>query len=220
MPNYSAVDICNLALAQVGAAPIRSFTENNKRARMCNIFYPMIRDYLLSRYDWPFARKMVPLQALSELPTRIGQNVSIKGEIPEGWYAYKLPNDCIRPLELHPPGSREKWDQFQDMFLCKKAPEEEPKLYYTSQVTNTTQFSMTFVELLALGIAVKLAQPIAQDKQLTQTLFNQWQTEQTQLYGTDANVGEDYRHSDEMPDLDTFVNPDVRYINADAMPAK
>ena len=52
----SKIGICNLALAHLGADSIRSFEETNKRARMADVFFDQVRDYLLSKFDWPFFR--------------------------------------------------------------------------------------------------------------------------------------------------------------------
>ena len=213
---YSAVDICNQALAMVGAEFIRALDNSTKRSRACSVFYPMLRDYLLTRMDWPFAKKLGLLKPLDEdQPLRVGLNVQIKTQIPEGWYAYQIPNDCAAPRDLHPPGSKEKWKQFQRMILATAPPEAEPKLYYTALVEDTSLFSMTFVNLLALGIAAKLAPSIAQDKALASSLYNQWVNEQYTAFADDANIGEEYRVPDEQPLRDTFVDP---FIGPDLLP--
>ena len=209
MPSaYSAVDICNQALAMVGGEFIRALDSSTKRSRACSVFYPMLRDYLLVRLDWPFAKKLGLLKPLDEdQPIRVGLNVQIKTQIPEGWYAYQLPNDCAAPRDLHPPGSKERWKQFQRTILAKQSPEQEPKLYYTAFVTDTSLFSLTFVNLLSLGIAARLAPSIAQDQALTSNLHNQWLNEQYTVFADDANIGEDYRTRDEQPLNDSFVDP-------------
>ena len=210
MPNYSEVDICNMALAMIGAEFIRSMDENNKRARACYILYPLTRDYLLTRMDWPFARKLALLQPLADTRQVRVHNPYAEAQVPPGWTAYLLPNDCLAPRDLYPPGSSDKWDQYQNMIFAKQTPEVEPKLTYTAYTENTALFSMTFVNLLALGLAAKMAANIAQDKALASSLINQWLGEQQIAFADDANIGNDYRAHDEMPEMDTFVHPDVR----------
>lgn len=205
---YSEVDICNQALAMVGAGFIRSLDNSTKRARACSVLYPMLRDYLLTRLDWPFARKLGLLMPLAEeQPKRIGLNVQIKTYVPDGWYAYQLPGDCAAPRDLDPPGSKEKWKLFQNAILTTQAPEKEPKLYYTAFIIATSLFSMTFVNLLSLGIAARLAPIIAQDKALASNLHSQWLNEQYTVFADDANIGEEYRVPDEQPLNDPFVDP-------------
>ena len=43
-----------------------------------------------------------------------------------------------------------------------------------------------------------------------QALNQQWQYEQTVVFSDDANIGDEYREHDELPELDTFVFPGVR----------
>ena len=205
---YSAVDICNQALAMVGGDFIRALDNSTKRSRACSVFYPMVRDYLLTRLDWPFAKKLGLLKPLDEdQPLRVGLNIQIKSQIPEGWFAYQMPNDCLAPRDLHPPGSKERWKQFQRTILTPKPPESEPKLYYTARIEDASLFSMTFVNLLTLGIAARLAPSIAQDKALASSLHSQWINEQYTVFADDANIGEDYRTHDEQPLNDSFVDP-------------
>ena len=213
MPNFSAVDICNMALAMVGANLIRSLDEDNKRARTCAVFYPMTRDYLLDRFDWNFARKMAYLQPLSEERV-IGRPPVISGSIPDGWYAYQQPHDCITPRDVHPPGSQKtaKWKKFQNMILTVLPPETKPRLYYTCAVESTALFSPSFCTLLATGLALKLAPALAKDQQMTQSLLQQWKMEQAEVFGDDASTGDEYREHDERPEVDTFVYPDRVFL--------
>lgn len=196
----SKVEICNVALAMLGADPIRSFEEKNKRARMAEIFFDFTRDYLLSRFDWPFARKFVKLQPLAE---------SSDLTIPEGKTAYQLPNDCHTPRDLHPPGSKDKWYIMGDVLLCDIEPEQAGVyLYYTAKTVDMNIYPHTFCNLLSLGLAVKLCAPISQDKPLQRALIEQFAAEQMNVWESEANVGEDYRAHDEDPNNDTFVYPD------------
>lgn len=192
---YSKVGICNLAFALVGASAIRDFDESNKRARMAEVFYEPTRDYLLSKFDWPFARSFKNLQKLSTTDI----------DVPEGMNAFKLPNDCRTPRDIHPLGSRVKWEVYGSALLT---PEESVGLYYTKQETNPTRFSDTFVNVLALGLAIKMAPSITQDKQLVQSLVQQYEMAKMEAWESDANIGNMYREHDEDPNNDRFVYPD------------
>lgn len=194
----SKISICNLALASLGAAPIRSFDEDNKRARMCDVFFDSTRDYLLSKFDWPFARKLIELTPLADTIA------------PEGMYAYGMPSDCKTPRDLEPPGSRQPWEVMGRVFYCNIPPEasEIVVLRYTVVVADETLFSDTFSNLLSLAIAVRMAPAITQDKSLTTALYEQFKQEQRDVWESDANIGENYRAYDEDPNNDTFVYPD------------
>lgn len=193
---YSKVEIANLALATLGADAIRTFDEKNKRARMCDNFFESTRDYLLAKFDWPFARRFKKLNEV-ELP---------EGKIlPAGMKVYQLPEDCRTPRDVHPPGSKDPWRIAEDKLYTNTG--REVYLYYTGQEINEALFSDTFANLLALGMAVRMAPAITQDKNLSKILYEQYQLEQRESWESDANIGEDYRAYDEDPNNDTFVYP-------------
>ena len=110
MPS-SKIHICNIALASLGAQSIRSFDEDNKAARMCDTFFDSTRDYLLSKFDWPFARAMAKLQAID----------TSAETLPPGYTAYGLPNDCRTPRDILPPGSRQSWELIGDRIYTEVA---------------------------------------------------------------------------------------------------
>lgn len=188
----SEVDICNQALALLGADEIRSFEESNKRSRMCKKFYDFNRDYLLSRFDWPFARDFETLQEL---------DVSTE-DVPEGEKAFQLPSDCRTPRDVHPPGSSTVWRIVGDRLFTTLS---SVGLYYTKQETNFAVFSDTFASVLALKIAVSMCGSLTQDKELAKTLYGQYLQELREAQESDANIGNDYRTYDENPENDSFV---------------
>jgi hypothetical protein len=199
MSALSKIEICNLALASVGADSIRSFDENNKRARMCDVFFDSTRDYLLSKFDWNFARKLEKLNKVID-DTLV---------VPTGYFVYQLPYDCKMPIELLPEGSRDKWYINGDKLYCQYDSEEyDVILAYTSREVNTHMFTDAFSNVLALGLAARLAPTLTQDIGLTKTLYNQYQIELQEVMSDDANVGNEYRKYDETPNNDTFVYPD------------
>lgn len=193
---YSKVAIANLALATLGADAIRSFDEKNKRARMSSNFFDSTRDYLLAKFDWPFARGFKKLNEVDMMDI----------DVPAGMKVYQLPNDCRTPRDLWPPGSKTPWRIAADRLYTPTT--GTIYLYYTVQEVNTALFTDTFVSLLALGMAVRMAPAITQDKNLSKILYEQYQTEQLESWESDANIGEDYRSPDEDPNNDTFVYPD------------
>lgn len=204
----SKIEICNVALAMLGADAIRSFDEKNKRARMSDVFFDFTRDYLLTKFDWPFAKRFVKLQPLDDTVTIGG--ITTDRVVPDGMYPYQLPADCHTPRDMHPPGSKDPWDVMEDVFYCKVEPTEESAvyLYYTSAQIDVSKYSRTFNNLLALGLALKMCPAITQDKQLTAALGEQFAIEQQNAWESDANIGNMYREHDEDPNNDSFVYPD------------
>jgi len=193
---YSDVNISNMALALCGAAPFRDFTETNKRSRMCQTLFEPTKNLLLSKFDWPFARRYATLNQLD-----------LTGQpIPFGSYGYQLPNNCLTPRDIYPKGSRDKWIVMGDALYTIQT---SVGLYFTAQVTDISSVSDTFAHLLAQAIAIKIAPAITQDKKLTAVLANQYKSMQSEVWESEANVGNDYREYDDDPDNDTFVNPNI-----------
>lgn len=201
---YSEVQICNIALASVGAESILSLTEENKRARMCANFFDITRDYLLSKFDWPFARAYKELNALDP--------GSLEVDVPINVNVYQLPSDCKTPRDIDPPGSRDPWYVAKNRLYTSKT--GDIFLRYTCLITDPAEFSDTFSNLLSMGLAVRLAPPLTQDKSLTKALYEQYTREQFESWESDANIGNDYRSHDEDPNNDTFVSPDG-YVKAE-----
>lgn len=189
---YSEVDICNHALGLLGADAIRSFDENNKRARQCKKFYDATRDYLYALFDWPFARGFKNLNEL---------DLSAE-DVPEGEQGFQLPHDCMVPRDIHPRGNPVAWTISKDRLFTKVS---TVGLYYTTREEDTSLFSSPFMHILSLGIAVKLCPPITQDKELTKSLYAQFKQDLRDCQEADANIGNDYRMFDEDPDNDSFV---------------
>ena len=194
----SKIDICNLGLAHLGAAPIRSFDEQNKRSRMANTFFEADKELLLRKFDWPFARKAVVLS-----------QVIIDGPIPDGQYAYERPSDCLVARDIDPEGKGLWWKVVGKQIYTMQS---TATLHYTWYVTDTTFFSSTFSSLLALKLAIHMCPPITQDTKLLKMLQDMYTSEQYENWEPDANEGSEYRRYDEQPDNDTFVNPEGRIL--------
>jgi hypothetical protein len=195
----SEVSICNNALARIGADVIRSFDDDNRRSRICKILYDQIRDQVLFYVDWAFARKFAKIRAVyAELTGLV---------LPEGITAYAMPDDCICPRDVGPIGSREWWTT-QGCYVWMKAALEEVDFYYTYKCTSTVYFSQAFIEVMIAGLAAALAMPIAQDKSMASTLYQQYQLVLHQAMADDANQGSPHQYPDDIPELDTYVHPE------------
>lgn len=194
MAHYSKISICNMALAMLGADSIRDFDESNKRARLADILYESCKNYMLFRFDWPFARAFKNLQEL---------DLSDE-DTPTGTHLFQVPSDCVVPRDVHPPGSKDKWDVIGDRIITHNT---SVGLYYTKEGVTPNKFSDTFANLVALFLAVKLSPPITQDVKVTSELHRQYLIQIRDDWEADANVGNVYREFDEDPNNDTFVYP-------------
>ena len=174
----SEIDICNLALAQLGdSATVASIRppEGSAQAGHCATFYPMVRDALLEMHDWGFATKRKEL-ALLDNPS--GQ-----------WlYCYAAPSDLVNTISVLDKAaaddtsvgftSRDAYgnvvgagqgsytpqafqlesnDAGQDVIYTNQA---NALLRYVARVTDTTKFSPLFVRTLTAALTSALAGPV------------------------------------------------------------
>lgn len=195
----SEVDICNEALALLGETPIRSIDESNNRAGLCKTLLPRVRDFNLSMQDWSFARKTALLRILED-------------EHPEG-AVFQIPSDCLTPLNLFPRTQfRDPWkiegNKIIIPWLSSEDTDAEVYLQYTAKTTNTSLFSESFKNVLAIDLAFRMCMPLTQDAKLYGALGSSLRITRLENAAEDANRGDEYRFADEDPENDSFVNPE------------
>lgn len=192
----SEIEICNLALTRLGADSIRSFDEDNKRARLSQITYRHVRDLLLEDYEWVFNTKYAPLAQLATVTH------------PFFTYVYRVPSDCLYPrqilIEDQPTKSTTKWEVFSNNLATDV---EDAWLRYSEAITVTGFFPVYFIEAVAAQVAAELAPAIVQDKQRYNALMNVAEARLARARDKDAEIGVEYRFRDNDPDNDTFVYP-------------
>jgi hypothetical protein len=203
----SKISISNLALSMLGSDPIRSFNEDNKRARMCQVQFEFQSEYLLTKFDWAFARRFVLLTEAT--------GSSLPDSLPEGWTAYHLPNDCLNPRDIHPRGHKEQWYQADTLIFIETTSISGPYLWYTYNHTIVAQYSRTFVNLLALRMAIFMCIPITQSKTLAASLRDAYKMAMPDDISTDANIGNIHKHTDDRYDEDSFNWPEGIIDDAD-----
>ena len=146
----SEVDICNLALANIGAeANVAAIDppDGTIEAYHCARFYPIARNAMLEAFPWSFATVR---KALTE-----------NAETSEQWeYVYTLPNPCLRPLAVLWPDSPDdsepqpytlETNTDGDLLLLTNV--EDAVLKYTTLVTDSSRFTPTFVVALSWLVA-------------------------------------------------------------------
>lgn len=148
------VQVANLALAYVGhAAPILSFNDNTAAARACRTVYEPMRDALLERYNWKFARKHAVLALLAGVERTAWE------------YCYELPVDCLAPRAIWPgirtprldqriPFDWEAGDTGPSILVTDQV---DAELEYTAKETTVAKFTPGFVKALAWAMAVELS---------------------------------------------------------------
>lgn len=176
----SAVDICNLALANLGdTATVSSISppEGSAQAQHCARFYPIARNALLEMASWDFATTRAVLAQLDNTWS-------------EWQYAYAMPTGVLSVISVLPPDADGDYSQqfspqsfhsrFGDNGLLGTV--YTPQWYtvevngngqqiiltnqacavlrYTAMVTDTSKFSPLFVVALSWLLASMLAGPL------------------------------------------------------------
>lgn len=179
----SEIDICNLALLNVGQkVQISSFTDGTVASQLCGTLYPLMRDAVLGEYPWPFAAKHAMLNQLNPAPNTA--LTALRG----GWAnAYTLPTDYlagryifsgVRPggalfpvfpgfgfspeTPLVNPGATawvpyevELGDDGETLILLTDW--ASPEFVYTSRVTAVPAFHPLFVDCLGWKLSARLS---------------------------------------------------------------
>jgi len=151
----SEVGICSNALRKLGDEPITSLTDNSDRARLCNNFYPQVRNELLELRNWNFATARTSLAYEVATPEFTWS------------YQYQLPSDCIRPIRNQYIDEDYKVEGRK--ILTNSA---SLNLIYLKKETDPNQYTPTFITALEDKMAAWLAYPVTGDIQL-QALWEQ-----------------------------------------------
>lgn len=165
----SEVDICNMALASIGAnANIVSINppSGSAAAEHCARFYPLSRDGMLERHSWNFATKVIDLVALDNL------NSSWK-------FAYAIPSDFLSavsvtsvhyedpPLgieyygwmnrKIEPAGYTYAIELGIHNHTVIVSNLEDARLTYVSRIVDTSRFSPSFISAVQHSLASMIA---------------------------------------------------------------
>ena len=157
----SALDIVNMALELIGHNPITSSdfaTPTTKAGRVCARKYPVCRDMLLKRVNWPFATGRATGLTAGTDPV-FGYT-----------YAFELPSDFLRVQTINT--SEDDWVIEGDLLLTNI---DDPDLVYTIAEDDPTVFSTEFSWVLVALLASEIAIPITAQISLFEAM--------TKLYG-------------------------------------
>ena len=162
----SKIDICNLALAQLGHSPISSLEQENEKARRLNLFYAPVRDEVLRTHNWAFAGVQEPLALLLEAPDDQGRFVYkypvralfIRGVLDEMQHRLAF-EACFRP-------------DLSARALLVKTPQAH--VQYTCRITDENLFDPAFVKSFSLALACDLAVALTADTQLAAQLLQKY----------------------------------------------
>lgn len=167
------IQICNMALGKLGADPISALTEDNKKARYCNLFFDDLRDELLRMHPWSFAAVRTALASPDVDP-------------PGKWsYAYQLPVNCLSALFLE-TATGMKSAEFIIEGRILYTGEKNAVLVYTARVEDPVQFDQLFTRALASRLAAELAIPITDSNTKMQAMWTLFEKDLAAARDADA----------------------------------
>lgn len=162
----SKIDICNLALAQLGQSPISSLEQENEKARRLKLFYAPVRDEVLRTHNWAFAGVEEPLVLLEEQPDL------------QGNFIYKYPSQALFIRSVLDTGHNRL--AFQEAFR----PELHSRVLlvrslqalaqYTYRIVDENLFDAAFIKSFSLALACDLAVALTADTQLAAQLLQKY----------------------------------------------
>lgn len=154
MATLSTTVIANMALSLLGVAPVLAITDDQKPAKVMNLWYDPTRDEVIRSADWTFARARATISRLTDAPLF-------------GWdYQYQLPVNpkCLMVMRLIEDtgytdfnladalytGQGSAYEIESDKLLTNY---DTANIIFLRRVTDSTKFDALFVKALVYKLA-------------------------------------------------------------------
>ncbi len=147
--------ICNASLRLLGVDHIVSLDEDGEPAELCNLFFEVAKNYILSSFPFHCARKR---DRLAQLPA---PSFGFK-------HAYRLPNDCLRLVRLNDRLDRYTIESSDLLTNANKA-----EIIYISKDVEISKLNNMVIEAITLQLAVKIGQNVTTNANIVQNLTQQ-----------------------------------------------
>ena len=158
-----SITICNLALLKLGNAGIVSFTDGTPQSNFCKLLFQPTLDEVMRSHEWSYAKAIVTLSQSSTPP------------VFDWSYSYQLPNDFARLIGFNNFSEDSPDLPFEIMGQSLLTDEATANIAYVRKITDPNLLDSISVELLALRLAQKLAQPLGRSTQMEQILVGEFQ---------------------------------------------
>lgn len=167
----SEVELCNLALMDLGAEAIESFTDDSDRARLCRHVYPDARDELLADIQPHTAvRRSVLAQTTTPIST---------------WaYAFALPSGCLKPLDID--DETYAWLVEGNTLVTDKS---TVTLRYVYRLEDVTQYPQHFKRALIAYLTARMTYPITKSGPLKESNYRLFQIAKQEALALEGQEG-------------------------------
>ena len=182
----SEVDICNIALNNLGASNITTLTEDSKSGRLCNQRYSFTRDTVLRAHPW---NCLITRQELAQ--------DSDKPKFGFG-FQYSLPADpfCLRVLTMHSGTTNTDEAAYDDGGIMFKIEgrklltnESSAQIIYLARVTDPNQYDSLLVEAIAARLSAELCYAITGSAALLNPMIATYEAKLKEARFIDAAEG-------------------------------
>ncbi len=149
----STLELCNLALANLGQPPISAIGDNSKESQTFRQVYDPILDEVLREFDWPFARVTAALVASASTVT--------------GWsYVFTKPSAALAIRSVFSDASVAKPAaiDFEVSGSLLASSGATSYVTYTKRVTDPAEWDPAFVTALSYRLAEAMGPGISADE--------------------------------------------------------
>lgn len=197
----SKVEICNLALQNLGANSITSLNENVAEAIECNLRYDTARRALLNMHVWNFATKRVALNRDVSTPAF---NYTYRFTLPSDFLymvmtsleeQYQQPhpqvfNSILYTSDVPSYGGIDKYRiENSDSGLSLLSYEENVSIVYVSDIEDTQQYSAVFTDLFARYLGALISYRLTGSKSERDMQMKIFQSQLEEFQAIDSQQG-------------------------------
>lgn len=149
----SSTELANLALSHLGSSNlITALDDRTTEARMCNLWWPTVRDDVLRSFPWPFAIRTADLALVETFTTG------------DWGYSYTAPADALRLIRSpygstrNPSFESETRYRIADGLLYLD--QDLATIEYVERITDMTLYPADVVTALSYLLAARIANSV------------------------------------------------------------
>lgn len=178
------VDVCNIALGNIGQPPIQTLVGNLPAQKACKLRYDEARQEAISAAPWNFS-------------TTWGAGVPYETYSPKApWgYVFRFPTNALAVYEILRADPRETPYGFE----VTDSPDNTGKLIHTDQASpvfvfgrdkpNISTWDQEFIQAVGWLLASKIAMPITKSLKIQQEAYKMWLDRKSAAATKSANEG-------------------------------
>jgi len=182
------LSICNRALLMLNNTLMSTMDEETKNGAYCSFLYPIIKEELLTSYNWKSA---VAYDSLISVETLNNNNLTYP-------YKFELPQNCLKVLLVNNANNFLKIGN--NLFATSK----DVKIIYIKNI-DEQDFDNNLGYLLSIKLALELAYSLTLDGSLVSYLKALYQEKFAQFSNLDSKTGGNIIYTEDQENT-TWIN--------------